>query len=1039
MPGRYIAILLAALLAPHAGVRAEPIVVGKLEASNYSLPNVVAQARWEIDPEGVLLAEQPNPELVLPWRTAVHATGAKVDIEYTVRLYSDRGFPGSADEDWQLEWQDKQWIKARGRDASGGTGHDSSGVFACAVPLNYAAPVRRYKAQVRLKVVNQLASVLVVKPSQHEETTSERTFFAALRPRWKESRHQIDSLIRALLLATGRMRGVEAWREYSAQVRRAASDPQEARKFDARRIAGVLGKLGRVSSRQVSDPELQEAARYLVQEAQRLSGTLPDKGGTHLKTPKGGGDYQAVAAELSVRATELASAVAPLVYLKTYEAVSKATRLEERLESIQEATSIETRALQSLWMVSSAVDLASVLERYQASLASEQKAIAALGRALETELGRDYKARAWKKIQSSPIFKRRLPARAPGDKAAAAELTRSIFQGLYYFLKAERYRVAVLASAAASGLAPIRDINRMRLPDFESEVPDYPIDLQVRPEQTAQLVERGQVAEYALTLRHAGNRPREVRVQYAAVAFPGGWHRRLTDTGFTLSPGQSRRVVYAVATPKAAQEPDNVRSGLLIYYADQPANSHRLEFLTRMTVGGRRLDVQGPAWDKPDRLHVQSLDRHDRIFPGQVATYRFLVAHEGTHRRGVKARIVNPPPRDFVVKLSPPSAVMVPGQQQEFLLKVSAPLTARNSSHVNWEVVFAYEDELTDPERVHLRTTFTGLTVLSSKPVVNGGKVATYHLPAGPSEQALVVENRGNEADTYDLSIVDPAEGWFIDFPKNHVMLSPESPRARLAFRASPPRDATGGAFTHVGIRMASANHPEVVTTATITLVKSGRGQVLVAPVAGRILIAPGQTRDIAFFARNRSEDAVDLAFRPDPRNPLPEALDLDEVPLVRLEPEAELEMSGTVTLPEGLDYRPGQVIPIGIAGFDSYGGKIVSGHADLVVAPRYGIEMRLFPDDVRRSPGLMVARLSLRNTGTVAEEYVLFLAGRRRTWGRLSRNRVALDPGHHTQITLYVRVPADVQHGQVALLEIQAKSVHDSSVRAFVRVDAAP
>ncbi|MBI3893340.1 MAG: hypothetical protein HY303_17625 [Candidatus Wallbacteria bacterium] len=1035
----YFALALLALALPLAALRAEPLVVGKLEASNYSLPNVVASATWQVEPEGVVLAEDPNPTLTLPWRTAVHASGSKVDIEYTVRLYSDGGFPSSPDEDWKLEWQDKQTIRARGRDAEGAPGHDSSGEFVCPIPLNYAAPVRRYRVQARLKVHNQLASVLLVKPSQLEESTSERTFFVALRPRWKESRHQVDALIRAQLMATGRMRGLQAWLDYSAQVRRAGASPEDAKKFDPAHVASVLGRLERVASRQVTDPELKEAARYLVEEAQKLSGTLPDKDGLKLKAPQGGGEYQTVAHELSVRAGQLSTAVTPLVYLKTYQATAKVLRLEERLESMLEAAAIESRSLQSLWMVNSAVDLAGVLARYQKALAGEQKAIAELGRALERELGRDYKARAWKKIQESRIFKSRVPARAPGDKIRVAELTRSIYQGLYYFLKAERYRVAVLASAASSGLAPIRDLDRMRLPDFESEVPEYPVDLQVRPDQTAKIVERGGVAEYALVIRHAGNRPREVRLQYATVDFAAGWHRKLTDTSFRLRPGQSKRVVYAVSTPKTAPEPDNVRSALLLYYADQPASHHRIDFLTRMTAGGRRLELQGPDWDQPDRLRVQSLDSHDHIFPGQVATYRFLVTHEGYHRRGVKGRIVNPPPKDFVVKLSPGRIEMSPGQQEEFLLKVSAPLTARKSSDVNWEVVFAYDDELTDPERVHLRTSFTGLTVLRSRPLINRGKVATYHLPPGLTTQALLLENRGNESDTYDLSVFDPAEGWYVHFPTNHIVLSPERPVAKLAFETSPPRDAEGGAFTHVGIRMVSANHPEVVTTATVTLVKSGEGQVLVAPVEPRILIAPGQTRDIVFLARNRSEDAVDLAFKPDTRNPLPEALDVDEVPLSRLEPEAELEMNGTVTLPDGLDYRPGQVIPVGIAGYDSFGGKIVTGHADLVVAPRYGIQMRLFSDDVRRSPGLMVARLSLRNTGTVPEQYVLLLSGKRRTWGRLSRTRMALDPGHHSQVTLYVRVPSDVQHGQVALLEVQAKSVHDSSVRAFVRVDAAP
>jgi hypothetical protein len=456
-------------------------------------------------------------------------------------------------------------------------------------------------------------------------------------------------------------------------------------------------------------------------------------------------------------------------------------------------------------------------------------------------------------------------------------------------------------------------------------------------------------------------------------------------------------------------------------------------------VEGRLLDVPGPDWDQPDRLFVKALDSDDHIYPGQVATYRFLVRHEGHTRRGVKGRVVNRAPGDFIARVAPERLVLLPGREQEVLLKVTAPLTARESSAVDWQVAFGYEDELTDPHRVRVRTNFTGLTVFRSEPVINRGQVATYRLRPGQSEYFLTVENRGNESDTYDFAVSEPAEGWFVDFPVNHLALTPECPSAKLAFIASPPRFAEGGAFAHVGIKMTSANHPEIVTTATLTLIKSGGDQVALRPLEPRILIAPGQVREVVFVATNRSEDPVELGFRRDPRNPLPEALAFDDVPVQRMEPEAQLEMPCLVTLPAGLDFRPGQVVPVGIAGYDKLGGQIVKAHADLVVAPRYAVKLRLFPEDVKRSPGLLIARLTVVNLGTVREEFALFLAGKRRTWGRLSRGRVALDPGHDTKVTLYVRVPSDVQHGQVALLEVQAKSVHNSSARSFVRVDVAP
>src|SRR5688500_3563790 len=191
---RILGIALLAFAFSAAVAAAESLVAGKLEASNYSLPNIVASAAWEVEPEGVLMAEEAHPAIVLPWRTAVNATGAKAKIEYTLRIFGDRGFPGSPEEDWQLEFEDRVFIEAHGRSASGGKGTERSGEFVFPVPINYAAPVRRFKVQARMKVHNQLASVLTVRPSQAEETLSERTFFVALRPRWKEDRHQTDSL-----------------------------------------------------------------------------------------------------------------------------------------------------------------------------------------------------------------------------------------------------------------------------------------------------------------------------------------------------------------------------------------------------------------------------------------------------------------------------------------------------------------------------------------------------------------------------------------------------------------------------------------------------------------------------------------------------------------------------------------------------------------------------------------------------------------------------------------------------------------------------
>ena len=1036
------ALLLAAWLAavlPPLAARAETLVPCRLEASSYSLPNVLASAEWKVEPQGVLLAEQPNPVLSMPWRTAVHGTKSRAQIQYTVRVYRDAGFPTSPDEKWVLEWEDHVSFVAEGKDSLGGTAFDRSGAFELPLPVHYATPIRRYRVEARLEARNQLSSVLLVKPSQSEETTVDRTFFVALRPKWKESRHQTDSLIQALLLGFGRIRGLRAWQEYVEEARRAGLSPDSAEKFDGARASSVLDRLARLGSRQMPDPELRQVAQSLVDESRKLTSTL-DKGSPKMKTPRGSGDYTAVARELSSRARELATTDVPrLACLQAFNGVAQAIRLDESLEALSEAAARETRSLQQLWMVQSAVELATVLSRYGQALADERKAITTLGAALEKQLGRDYKAKAWKKIEESELYRKHLPAKAPGNRRRTAELVRTLYQGLYYYLKAERYRVTVLASAAETGLGPVKDLEKLSLPDFENEVPDYPIDLQVRAERSAGLTESGGLVEYPMVFRHAGNRPREVRLQYASVEMPRGWHRSLTDASFLLRPGQTKRVVYAVATPKTAPAPDNVRTTLLAYYADQPANAHHLAFLTRMSVEGRLLDVPGPDWDQPDRLFVKALDSEDQIYPGQVATYRFLVRHEGHTRRGVKGRVVNRVPGDFIARVMPERLVLLPGREEQVMLKVTAPLTAKASGAVDWQVAFGYEDELTDPHRVRVRTSFTGLTVFRSEPVINRGQVFTYRLKPGQSEYFLTVENRGNESDTYDFAVNEPAEGWFVDFPVNHLALTPECPSAKLAFRASPPRFAEGGAFAHVGVKMTSANHPEVVTTATLTLIKGGGDQVALRPLEPRILIAPGQVREVIFVATNRSEDPIELGFKRDPRNPLPEALAFDEVPVQRMEPEAELQMPGEVTLPAGLDFHPGQVVPVGIAGYDSLGGQIVKAHAELVVAPQYAVKLRLFPEDVRRSPGLLIARLSILNTGTVREEFALFLAGKRRTWGRLSRNRVTLDPGHDTQVTLYVRVPSDVQHGQMALLEIQAKSVHNSSARSFVRVDVAP
>ncbi len=1039
-PIDHILTVALCLLAVAQTATASELQVARLEASSYSLPNVRATADWKVKSQEIVLAEDPNPVLVLPWRTAVNATGAEADITFTVRIYSDHGFPEGPRENWVLDWQDKIEFKARGKQVSDDEGFHREGRFVFPLPVNYAEPLRRYRIESRIKVHNRISSVLLVKPSQSEESTSQRTFFVAVRPLWKENRHQTDALLQAFTLAYQRIRAFRLWAGYVEMVRKANKSEETEDDLSRDQALSILEAQNRRPPRPVSDRQMMELASTLVRETRRLTSTLPERDGPKISAPAGSGQYSSISQDLLIKARRISGEeYSSTAFTQGFHSVAAATRMADCLRKLQVAAWREIRDLRRLWRITSAVDLASVLEQYERALLEQRKLLVTFGRFLAKTLGRDRRARAWSKLLITPVYRDHLPARYAGDSALLAELIRTVAQGLYYLVAAENYRVSLLGKATATGLAPIRNINRFELPDFETEFPDYPIDLQLQATASSAIVERGSVAQFPITIRHRGNHPREIHVQYAKVEMPTGWHRKLTDTAFTLKPGESKNIVYAVSTPRTELAPENLRTTLLIHYADQPANTHRIAFLTRMSVNGRLLDVQGPDWDRPDELIVESDSGADHILPGQIATYRYRITHDGYARRGVRARIVSTVPDGFLAYLSPRQLTMVPGGQQEILLKVTAPLTVKKSRQVQFRVAFGYQDELTDPERIRILTARTTLTVPLSSPRLNQGQVYSYSIPHGHSVQHLDVENLGNETDTFDISIVKPAEGWFIDFPANHVTLGPTVPRTRIPFRVSPPRQAESGSFTHVTIRMASAVHPGIENFAQITLIKSGADQIVLRPVVPTVPISPGQAVDVAFIARNRSDRTVELAFRADPRNPLPEALHFDDVPLLRIEPDAEVEMIGTVSLPAGLQFRPGQRVPVGVAGFDRLGGVIVKSRTHLLVSPARSVHLEMLPGNVHKSPGLMIGRLGIRNNGTTRETFSLTVSGLRRSWGRLSKNRVTLDAGHATYVTLYVRIPSDAQPGQRAYLEVQARSIRNSAARSFVRVEVKP
>lgn len=1023
------ALAAAALLASGPSpARAVDLDLGRLEASVYSLPNVRAHASLGIDEDSFVVSEFADPVLAFPWRQVDHSSGVNAASQVTVRLWEDVGFPLGESPEWK-EVVDRTVVLENRRRNNNAT-HDREGRLRLPVHLTPADPVRRLKVELISKVDS---------PFFTDVQRDERSFYLTLRPNWKSREHHHPALMQMIAMAYRRKQAAWRWKTYLRQVQLATRSLKDARRFHAEgTVRQVLEESAAFAKASIGDDVLEQVTEDLLAESGKAMGRLRAGIDSVSRELLGVRRLQFTALDAAERAWQEADSAlgeagaAGRNFVVAFRESATALEVRESLDRAIYHIDRELEALTHLWYITSDAELALLLSRYEESLRLEDEELVGLGKKLEQELGRDYDTHDWKPIGLAPIYRERFSRDDP-DRATSAQMLRAAWFGLYYLIRTEHFALGVLAQAAARAREGF-DLDAPKaklLPAFEDE--NTPPHLQVHASVVGAKGRPGDLAEYPITVRNLDRFPREVVLRQVGP-LPSGWFGGFSESEFTLAPGEEKNTVFTVTSPFYLQENQEVTVPVRIYFADEPERYHEPVFTSLAYLDD--LPVLPP--DGASHLDIEVLASERTMRPGEVAKYTYLVTHNGPTKKLVACELLSAPPPGWIAVLDPERLWLEPGETARVDLRVTAPLYLEAKDRQEWVVGIAYADEFQTKERIAFTTLATNLHTVKAEPHLNGDVVRTYFVKPGQSATAeLLVQNKGNVKDTFDFFVDLAPEGWYVRLDKAYIDLPEFSPVVALPLRIQAPATAKAGDFVEVGVTAVSATHPEIREGNRIRLAIVGDPQLKMAAEGAPYRVAPGDALRFSMKVENDSDGVMKLGFRPAKGTARPGWISM-EAPVAPLAPGEQRRLHGVIRPPES--ERIGDRVPFAIAAVNELGEEVAQLPFDVDVSRKHEVDIVLDDSRTLTSKGLVAVKLIVTNLGTVEDTVQLLLSGlKRRYWARLSHPRVRLAPDERKEVTLMIRIPPRADRGQDAVVEVQAKSAHDSKARDYVSVTVQP
>ncbi len=1020
------AMLAIALAAP---LQAVDLDLGRLEAAVYSLPNVRAVVSSGIEEDSWVVSEFQDPVLAFPWRQLDHSSGVNATCQVTVRLWEDMSFPLGEAPEWKEVVDKTAVLDNRHRTRQDAT-FDKEGRIRLPVKLAPATPVRRLKMELISKVTS---------PFFTDVQREERPFYLTLRPNWKSREHHHPALMQMVALSYRRKIAAWRWKAYLRQVALASRSIKDAKRFVTEsEVRRMMEETLDLASKAVDDDVLEQVAEDLLAESGKAMGEMRDgidSVSRELLGVKRLAFTHLQAAEKAWAESETAlGAVSPASrnFVVAFRDSSEAAGVRDSLDRSLYHLNKQLEALMHLWYVTSDAELALLLSRFEESVRLEDQELTGLGARLEAELGRDWDKHTWKPIGTSPLYRDRFPA-ADADKAAGSQLLRAIWFGLYYLIRIEHFNLGVLAEAARRARTGF-DLDAPRVsiaPAFEER--NLPPHLQVFAGVNGATVRPGELASYPITVRNLDRHAREVVLREVGP-LPSGWYSGFSEKEATLQPGEEKRFVYSVTPPFYLGENAEVASAVRVYFSDEPSRYHEPVFTTLGAVSGQPVAVG----DAESHLDIEVLASERTMRPGEVAKYTYLVRHSGPTKKLVSCELLSAPPAGWIAMLEPERLWLEPGEEARVDLRVTAPLYMDRSDRQEWVVGIAYADEFRTKERITFTTLATNLHAVRAEPHLNGDVVRTYFVqPGTTSVHDLLLQNKGNVKDTFDLFVAVPADGWGLRLEHAYMDLPAFSDPVRMPIRVQAPANGKAGDSIEVDITAMSATHPEIRTQNRIRLAIVGDPHLKLVADGAPYRVAPGDELRFSIRAENHGEGTMQLGFRPAQGIPRPGWIAL-EAPVGPLEPGETRRLEGRIRPPES--ERIGDLVPFSVAAVNETGEQVAELPFEVRIARRHEVSMVLDDSKTLTSKGLVAVKLLVTNLGTVPDTVQLLLSGlKRRYWARLSHSRLSLAPDEQKEITCFVRVPPHAEIGQDAVVEVQAKSAHDSKARAYVSVTVQP
>lgn len=1068
----------------------DPIDVVFTEVSIYSLPHIVVKHEFAIAPEGVIVADGPNPSLRVSFKMVDHSHGTNVDSHCDFLVYEDEGFPLKGRPDWVLVHEANRVTSNVSPDIRNATQKlfDAHGDKLFELPLDAARPIKKIKVVAHAKLYNPIESVNIRKPLMTQEAEDSRVFYVALRPRWGTVWHDGGALVRQFRQLLALRDELVRWQGFASRIGVANRSVADASNFPPEDLTAVLRATAHARE------NLDEVTDELLATASRCAGRPPEKidamGKDLLGVRRLAFNYKDIHASLAERTPGMVPEAGNLRNLLIASGnLFEAGGVRRQLDRAIGQCDMALKSLTYLWGPNDSGELRSMLAGFDRSAKGAATDLDRLGGMLDRELGRESDG-GWSSIESSGLYSRRFPS-GVADSGRGAMLLRGLYSDLLYLTLETEYNMRVAAAwakLAGQRLGEIADRAAQMAPDPDLS---FPVGLFIEPAGTTQTIEPGQVARFAVRVENQTTMEREVRI-VEAESPPDGWHTRVEPETARLAPGDGVTVHYALGAPSYAHQPINHVSTLKIGWQDEPGQVHQPQFLTRLKVAGMVAQLPGPKereagyiapengaaiirasseeednrdgrsflkrWGKPtkdkkdgdpaetkkkeiegkgDGLLV-STDSPEHLFlePGAVGRYQVKVIHKGGGPRRVSIKLMTPVPERWIVAIDPEEADMAPESIKRFNMRITAPIDTVAARRIEVLLGIGYTDEFSRVDKVAFRKVLVELNVVRSKPLVNNGEVRTYRTRTGVSTTMLLeLANIGSVDDTFDLFVDQKPKDWYVHLDKTHLRVAHKKEPMLVPITVRPPLGALQGEFERIVVRAVSIGHPEISTKQALTVAVVAPGNFALEPKHERYLVAPGTEGRIEFRARNVMDRPVKLAWKVSPRTVHPEWLTFDE-PITELAAEQEATLSARVKIPHGVPLD--RDFPVAIMALDEHGGEIVSAVTTVHTIPVHRVQIRAVQEKIVRTRTLLMIPLEVTNHGAAADDVALILEGKRRYWAKLSHRKLFLRPGQRFTAMLTVRVPVEAEHDQDADLLVQATSLTDGGARDFVRVGVA-